>query len=198
MKVTPLDIPGLLLLEPTVFGDARGAFFESFNARAFADATGFDGAFVQDNHSVSKRGVLRGLHHQLPPHAQGKLVRVVAGAIWDVAVDIRAGSPSFGQWAGVELSAQNRRQLWIPAGFAHGFLSLADGSEVLYKTTDYWHAASERTIRWDDPGLAIAWPLQGITPLLSEKDALGSGVLGADVSGELAQFPVGRDRSWAK
>jgi len=169
MDIQNLDIDGLMVFEPRVFADERGAFFESFNEARFRDATGFTGNFVQDNHSISHKGVLRGLHYQVPPHAQGKLVRVVAGAAFDVAVDIREGSPTFGRWAGVELSAANHKQLWIPAGFAHGFLALEDGTEFLYKTTDFWHAASERSIRWDDPSIGIAWPLEG-DPVVSEKD----------------------------
>ena len=158
MEVQRLDIEGLMVFEPRVFADERGAFFESFNEAKFREATGFDGQFVQDNHSISHKGVLRGLHYQLPPHAQGKLVRVVAGAAFDVAVDIRQGSPTFGKWAGVELSAANRKQFWIPAGFAHGFLALEDGTEFLYKTTDFWHAESERSIRWDDAEAGVEWP----------------------------------------
>jgi len=170
MNVQRLDIDGLLVFEPRVFSDERGVFFESFNEARFREATGFTGSFVQDNHSISRKGVLRGLHYQEPPHAQGKLVRVVAGAAFDVAVDIREGSPSFGKWAGVELSARNRKQFWIPAGFAHGFLALEDGTEFLYKTTDFWHATSERSIRWDDPEIGVQWPLDGV-PVLSAKDA---------------------------
>ena len=169
MNAARLAIPDVILLEPRVFPDERGAFFESYNARAFAEATGLDVAFVQDNHSVSRKGVLRGLHHQLPPHAQGKLVRVIRGAAYDVAVDIRPGSPSFGKWVAETLTADNRRQLWIPAGFAHGFLALEDGTEFLYKTTDFYDKASERTIRWDDPALGIDWPLRDV--LVSPKDA---------------------------
>lgn len=173
MQAFPFEIPGLVVFEPDVFADDRGAFFESYNEVAFRDATGFTGAFVQDNHSVSRRNVLRGLHYQLEPWAQGKLVRVVAGAVFDVAVDIRAGSPTMGRWAGLEISAENRRQLWIPPGFAHGFLSLSDDTEFLYKTTAPWHRDSERTIRWDDPDLGIDWPLDGTAPILSAKDAAG-------------------------
>ena len=171
MRAVPFEIPGLVVFEPNVFADDRGAFFESYSEAVFREATGFAGDFVQDNHSVSRRGVLRGLHYQVEPWAQGKLVRVVAGAAFDVAVDIRPGSPTRGQWAGLEISAENRRQLWIPPGFAHGFLSLAHGTEFLYKTTAPWHRDSERTIRWNDPDLAIDWPLDGIEPLLSAKDA---------------------------
>lgn len=170
MLVTKLDIEGLVVFEPKVFGDDRGAFFESFNETRFREATGADVRFVQDNHSISKQGVVRGLHYQLEPHAQGKLVRVAVGAAYDVAVDIRRSSPTFGKWAGVELSAANRKQFWIPAGFAHGFLALEEGTEFLYKTTDFWHGASERSIRWDDPAIDIKWPLD-VAPILSAKDA---------------------------
>lgn len=170
MNVQRLDIDGLVVFEPRVFTDERGAFFESFNEAKFREATGFTGSFVQDNHSISHKGVLRGLHYQLPPHAQGKLVRVVAGAAFDVAVDIREGSSTFGKWAGVELSATNRKQFWIPAGFAHGFLALEEGTEFLYKTTDFWHAGSERSIRWDDPRVGVNWPTEG-EPVVSQKDA---------------------------
>lgn len=171
MQVTKLDIEGLVVFEPRVFADDRGAFFESFNARRFSEATGFDLDFVQDNHSISRKGVVRGLHYQLPPHAQGKLVRVAVGSAYDVAVDIRKGSPTFGKWAGVLLSAENRKQFWIPAGFAHGFMALEDGTEFLYKTTDFWHGASERAIRWDDLQLRIDWPEAG-PPVVSGKDAV--------------------------
>lgn len=182
MNVQRLDIDGLMVFEPRVFTDERGAFFESFNEAKFREATGFTGQFVQDNHSVSHKGVLRGLHYQLPPHAQGKLVRVVAGAAFDVAVDIREGSSTFGKWAAVELSAENRKQFWIPAGFAHGFLALEDGTQFLYKTTDFWHAASERSIRWDDPEIGIKWPLDG-APVVSSKDAGADGIAEAKVIG---------------
>ena len=170
MQATALDISGLFVFEPRVFADDRGSFFESFNEQRFREATGFAGQFVQDNHSTSHRGVLRGLHYQLPPHAQGKLVRVVSGSVFDVAVDLRPGSPSFGKWAGVELSAANHRQFWIPGGFAHGFLALEDNTQFLYKTTDFWHAGSERSLKWDDPALGIDWPVT-VTPILSGKDA---------------------------
>jgi dTDP-4-dehydrorhamnose 3,5-epimerase len=172
MKVTPLAIPAILLIEPKVFGDDRGFFYESFNQRAFNEATGLDVQFVQDNHSKSARGVLRGLHYQLPPAAQGKLVRAIAGEVFDVAVDIRPGSSTFGRWVGEVLSAENRRQLWIPAGFAHGFQVLSDSAEFLYKTTDYYAPQYERCIRWDDPDLSITWPLSG-EPELSTKDKAG-------------------------
>ena len=167
-----VPVQGPLLLTPRVFGDERGFFFESWNQQAFNAAAG-DTAFVQDNHSRSSRGVLRGLHYQLPPHPQGKLIRCVLGEIFDVAVDIRRSSPTFGQWVGAVLSADNKQQLWVPAGFAHGFLTLSEQAEVLYKTTDFWNRDCERAIRWDDPALAIAWPLEALTgaePQLSEKD----------------------------
>jgi len=172
---TGQPLAGPLLITPRVFGDERGFFFESWNQRAFAAALEADGqpapAFVQDNHSRSSCGVLRGLHYQLAPHPQGKLVRCVLGPeIFDVAVDIRRGSPTFGQWVGATLSATNHQQLWVPAGFAHGFLTLSAHAEVLYKTTDFWSRDCERAIRWDDPQLAIAWPL-AIAPQLSTKDA---------------------------
>jgi dTDP-4-dehydrorhamnose 3,5-epimerase len=170
VKATPLAISDVLLLEPRVFDDERGAFFESFNARTFAELIGREVAFVQDNQSVSRRGVVRGLHYQVTPAPQGKLVRVLNGAIFDVAVDIRRASPSFGRHVAEILSAENRRQMWIPEGFAHGFVALRDGTEVLYKTTDFYHRAAERAIRWDDPELAIAWPAE-VAPILSAKDA---------------------------
>ncbi|MGV6474942.1 dTDP-4-dehydrorhamnose 3,5-epimerase [Azotobacter vinelandii] len=169
MNATPLDISGLVLFEPKVFGDDRGFFFESYNQRHFEDAVGRAVTFVQDNHSRSAQGVLRGLHYQLPSHAQGKLVRVVQGEVFDVAVDIRKSSPTFGQWVGVLLSAENKRQFWIPEGFAHGFVTLSETAEFLYKTTDYYAPDSERSILWNDPALAIDW--RGIeAPLLSSKD----------------------------
>jgi len=177
MQARPLPLPGLVLFAPRVFDDARGLFFESWNEAEVREATGFAGSFVQDNHSVSHKGVLRGLHHQAEPHAQGKLVRVVAGRVFDVAVDIRPDSPTFGRWEGVELSAGNRLQLWIPPGFAHGFLALEEGTEFLYKVTAPWHREAERTIRWDDPGIGIEWPLDALgatAPILSEKDVAGS------------------------
>lgn len=180
MKAVATALDGVLILEPRVFEDARGCFFESWNARTFAELTGVDAAFVQDNHSVSHRGVLRGLHYQLPPMAQGKLLRVVQGAVFDVAVDLRRASPTFGQWLGVELSAANRRQLWIPPGCAHGFLSLADASITLYKTTAGYSPQHERCLRWDDPQLAIVWPLDG-EPLLSPRDARGLSFADAEV-----------------
>ena len=175
--VTPTELEGVLILDPQVFGDARGYFFESFNARDFAHCTGVNLPFVQDNHSRSARGVLRGLHYQVE-HAQGKLVRVTHGEVFDVAVDIRRDSPTFGRWAGVRLSGENKRQLWIPPGLAHGFLVLSESAEFLYKTTDYWYPAHERSLRWDDPQLAIEWPLAetGLkAPLLAAKDASALG-----------------------
>ena len=172
MKLTPTAIPDLLIIEPRVFGDDRGFFFESFNARRFAELTGLETTFVQDNHSRSARGVLRGLHFQIR-QPQGKLVRVVAGEVWDVAVDIRRRSPSFGHWQGVLLSAENKRQLWIPEGFAHGFVVLSESAEFLYKTTDYYAPEHERCIAWNDPELAIDWRYDG-DPVLSEKDRAGT------------------------
>jgi dTDP-4-dehydrorhamnose 3,5-epimerase len=169
VNVTPTAIADVLIFEPKVFADDRGAFFESFHAEAFREATGFRGAFVQDNQSTSRRHVLRGLHYQ-DPHPQGKLVRAVGGAIFDVAVDIRRDSPTFGRWVGVELTADNRRQLWVPPGLAHGFLTLSESAHVLYKTTDFYAPGCEKSIRWDDPTLGIAWPL-GAPPILSPKDA---------------------------
>ncbi|QHE83772.1 dTDP-4-dehydrorhamnose 3,5-epimerase [Hydrogenophaga sp. BPS33] len=170
MKVTPTAIPDVLLIEPKVFGDARGFFFESFNRQAFRDATGLDLDFVQDNHSRSGRGVLRGLHYQIE-QPQGKLVRVVRGAVFDVAVDIRKGSATFGRWVGVMLSEENQQQMWVPPGLAHGFLVVSESADVLYKTTDYYAPAHERCIRWDDETLAIQWPLNGSKPQVSSKDA---------------------------
>lgn len=158
MNVIPTAIPDVLIIEPKVFGDERGFFYESFNQKVFNDATGLDVQFVQDNHSRSSKGVLRGLHYQLPPHAQGKLVRCVRGAVFDVAVDIRKSSPTFGKWVGVELSETNHRQFWIPPGFAHGFLTLSETADFLYKTTDYYMPAFERGIRWNDPQVGVAWP----------------------------------------
>lgn len=172
MKVTPTNLPEVLILEPNVFGDERGFFMESFNQRAFNEAVGYEVTFVQDNHSRSARGVLRGLHYQLPPHAQGKLVRVTSGAVFDVAVDMRRSSPNFGRWAGVELSATNHRQVWIPPGFAHGFLVLSDTADFFYKTTDYYAPQAEGAFRWNDPSVAIAWRDIGEAPQLSEKDAV--------------------------
>ena len=169
MRAITTEIPGVLIFEPKVFGDDRGWFMESFNQKLFDAAIGEHTAFVQDNHSFSTKGVLRGLHFQRPPHAQGKLVRVVAGRVWDVAVDIRKSSKTFGKWVGVELSAQNKRQLWIPPGFAHGFLTLSDTAEFLYKTTSLYHAPAEGVVVWNDPALAIAWA--NPSPILAAKDA---------------------------
>jgi dTDP-4-dehydrorhamnose 3,5-epimerase len=172
MKVGPTILPGVMLIEPKVFGDDRGFFFESFNQRVFMESTGLAPNFVQDNHSRSARNVLRGLHYQIK-QPQGKLVRVTAGEVFDVAVDIRRGSPTFGRWFGDILSAENKKQLWIPPDFAHGFLVLSDFAEFLYKTTDYWAPEHERCIRWDDPTLAIEWPLLHGHPTLSAKDSSG-------------------------
>jgi len=161
---------GVVVLEPPVFSDERGEFFESYNRLAFAEATGFDGEFVQDNQSRSARGVIRGLHYQLPPHDQGKLVRCVAGEVFDVAVDIRRSSPTFGAWTAEVLSADNRLQLWVPAGFAHGFMALSDGAALAYKTTAYYAPDAERSIRWDDPAIGIDWPDIGVRAILTERD----------------------------
>ena len=178
MKITPTALPDVLLLEPRVFTDDRGFFFESWNKRVLA-AAGLDAEFVQDNHSRSLRNVLRGLHYQIE-HAQGKLVRVCAGEVFDVAVDIRRSSPTFGRWMGITLSAQNKQMLWIPPGYAHGFLVLSDAAEFLYKTTDYWYAKHERTLLWNDPALGILWPLD-TAPALAAKDAAGRPLAQADV-----------------
>lgn len=171
MKVTTTPLPGVLLIEPTVFADQRGFFYEAFNSREFARQTGTHPDFVQDNHSRSVRGALRGLHYQIN-EPQGKLIRVSAGEVFDVAVDLRRNSPSFGRWTAACLSSENKQQLWIPPGFAHGFLVLSDYAEVQYKTTTYWSPQDERCIRWDDPSLAIDWPL-ATPPILSAKDQLG-------------------------
>lgn len=179
MQAIKTELPGVIILEPRVFGDQRGFFFESFNARDFADATGLQCAFVQDNHSRSAKGVLRGLHYQVQ-QTQGKLVRVTAGEVYDVAVDLRRSSPTFGRWVGVHLSAENNRQLWVPEGFAHGFVVLSEFAEFLYKTTDYYAPEHERCIRWDDPTLAINWPLEG-SPQLSAKDQAGVSFVEAQV-----------------
>jgi dTDP-4-dehydrorhamnose 3,5-epimerase len=176
--VIPTDLPEVLLLEPKVFADARGFFFESYNARDFAAATGISADFVQDNHSRSARGVLRGLHYQIE-HAQGKLVRVAQGEVFDVAVDLRRASPHFGKWVGAILSAENKRQLWLPPGFAHGFLVLSETAEFLYKSADFWHPEHERTLLWNDPAIGIEWPLDG-EPLLAAKDRLGKPLAAAD------------------
>ena len=179
MKVTPTAIPDVLVIEPKVFGDDRGFFFESFNRKVFVQATGFDVDFVQDNHSKSARNVLRGLHYQLR-QPQHKLVRVIAGEVFDVAVDIRKGSPTFGKWVGEILSGENKKQMWVPAGFAHGFVTLSDSAELLYKVTDYYSPAHERCIAWNDPAIGINWP-DNLAPLLSAKDALGLMLAQADL-----------------
>jgi dTDP-4-dehydrorhamnose 3,5-epimerase len=169
MKVTPSDLPDVLLIEPRVFGDDRGFFMESWNARSFRQATGLDVDFVQDNHSFSTRNVLRGIHYQVV-RPQGKLVRVATGSVFDVAVDLRRSSPTFGRWVGFELSAGNKRQMWIPPGFGHGFVVLSESADFLYKTTDYWIGEHDRSLRWNDPAIGIDWPLQG-EPILAAKDA---------------------------
>lgn len=179
MPVQSTAIPDVIIIEPNVFGDDRGFFFESFNARQFAEATGVNVDFVQDNHSKSGKGVLRGLHYQIQ-QSQGKLVRVVAGEVFDVAVDIRKQSPTFGQWVGVTLSAANKRQLWVPPGFAHGFVVTSDSAEFLYKTTDYYAPEYERSILWNDPAIGIQWPVAG-EPLLSNKDKVGKLLSEAEV-----------------
>lgn len=172
ITVTPTAIPDVLIIESKVFGDDRGWFFESFNEKDFSRALGHQVAFVQDNHSLSKKGVLRGLHYQME-QTQGKLVRVCHGAVFDVAVDLRQSSSTFGQWVCIELSAQNKKQLWIPPGFAHGYLTLSDNTEFLYKTTNYWHAASEQCLLWSDPKLSIQWPRVDDDFVISQKDSLG-------------------------
>ena len=171
MKVIPTAIPDVRIIEPKVFGDERGFFYESFNARTFEEATGLDVQFVQDNHSKSAKNVLRGLHYQIQ-HPQGKLVRVIAGEVFDVAVDLRRSSPTFGKWVGFMLSAENKRMAWVPPGFAHGFCVTSETAEFLYKTTDYWYPEYERCLLWSDPKVAVAWPIDG-TPLLAPKDASG-------------------------
>jgi dTDP-4-dehydrorhamnose 3,5-epimerase len=179
MNVIKTNLPEVLVFEPRIFGDDRGFFYESFNAKKFAELSGIETAFVQDNHSLSARNVLRGLHYQIR-QPQGKLVRVVAGKVFDVAVDIRRSSPHFGQWTGVSLSAENKRQMWIPAGFAHGFIVLSDSAEFLYKTTDYWSPEYERCLQWDDPAIGIQWPLSG-DPVMSSKDQQGKSLADAEV-----------------
>ena len=179
MEAVKTSLQDVLIFEPKVFGDTRGFFFESFNARRFAELTGITTPFVQDNHSRSQKGVLRGLHYQIR-QAQGKLVRVVAGDVFDVAVDLRRSSPDFGKWTGITLSAENKRIVWIPAGFAHGFVVLSDSAEFLYKTTDYWAPEHERCIRWNDSSLAITWPVSGDV-LVSAKDAQGVAFADAEV-----------------
>jgi len=180
MRVTPTAISDVLIIEPKVYTDERGFFYESFNERLFRRITGLEGKFVQDNHSRSAKGVLRGLHYQLPPAAQGKLVRCVAGEVFDVAVDIRRSSPTFGQWVGEYLSAENKKQLWIPAGFAHGFLVISESAEFLYKTSEYYAPDCERVLLWSDAQLAIAWPLCG-KPRLAAKDAAGNTLAQAEM-----------------
>ncbi len=170
MNIVKTAIEGVLILEPKVFGDARGFFMESFNQKVFNDAVGSDVPFVQDNHSRSARGVLRGLHYQLPPHAQGKLVRVTQGSVFDVAVDVRPGSVTFGSWVGVELSGENHRQLWLPPGMAHGFLVTSETADFLYKATDFYAPGAEGAVRWSDPAIGIAWPDTGVAPQLAAKD----------------------------
>jgi dTDP-4-dehydrorhamnose 3,5-epimerase len=180
MKVTPLSIPDLLLIEPEVFGDDRGFFFESFNQAQFEKVVNRKVNFVQDNHSRSAKGVLRGLHYQLPPKAQGKLVRVIQGEVFDVAVDLRKSSPTFGKWAGEILSADNKKQMWIPEGFAHGFVTLSDTSEFLYKTTDFYSKDHEKCIMWNDSKIGISWPL-GIKFALSDKDKVGKSLFEIEI-----------------
>lgn len=182
MNTIRTEIEGLLIFEPKMFGDARGFFYESFNEQVFRQITGVDMAFVQDNHSRSSKGVLRGLHYQLAPHAQGKLVRCVRGAVFDVAVDIRVGSATFGKWVGVELSESNHRQFWIPPGFAHGFLTLTDAADFLYKTTAYYAPSHDRGILWSDPALGIAWPDVGMPPQLSAKDLNAASLANAELA----------------
>ena len=193
MQVEHLPLDGPLLLTPKVFGDDRGYFLESWNRRSFAEALGIPEAevasFVQDNQSRSSRGVLRGLHYQVAPEAQAKLVRCVAGEIFDVAVDLRRNSTSFGQWTGARLSGTNHRQLWVPVGFAHGFLTLSDTAEVLYKTVGYWNRSCERSLRWNDPTIGIEWPSTGIEPLLADKDAAAPGLAEALAAGDVFDSP---------
>jgi len=190
MNIIKTEIPDVMIIEPKVFGDARGFFYESFNQKVWREKTGIDAVFVQDNHSRSAKNVLRGLHYQIR-QPQGKLVRAIRGAVFDVAVDLRRKSPTFGRWVGTELSEENCRQLWIPVGFAHGFLVLSDVAEFLYKTTDYWAPEYERTINWNDPDLAVAWPLQG-EPVLSAKDAKGTAFKEAEVfeGGQVLQSSI--------
>lgn len=194
MQVERLPLDGPLLLTPKVFGDDRGYFLESWNQRSFAEALGIPEAevasFVQDNQSRSCRGVLRGLHYQVSPEAQAKLVRCVAGEIFDVAVDLRRNSTSFGQWTGARLSGTNHRQLWVPVGFAHGFLTLSDTAEVLYKTVGYWNRSCERSLRWNDPTIGIEWPSTGIEPLLADKDAAAPGLAEALAAGDVFDSPL--------
>lgn len=180
MRVTPTALPEVLLIEPRVFEDERGFFMESWNAKTFQEATELDVEFVQDNHSRSRKNVLRGLHYQLVK-PQGKLVRVAHGAVFDVAVDLRKSSPNFGKWVGVELTGENKRQLWVPPGFGHGFVVISESADLLYKTTEYWHSAHDRALRWNDPRLAVQWPLAGTTPQLAAKDAAAPTLQDAEV-----------------
>ncbi|MBC8409633.1 MAG: dTDP-4-dehydrorhamnose 3,5-epimerase [Rhodobacteraceae bacterium] len=180
MKATPLAIPEVILIEPTVYTDERGFFFESFNHKKFEEAIGYSVNFVQDNHSKSTKGVLRGLHYQLPPKAQGKLVRVTQGEVFDVAVDIRKDSPTFGKWVGEKLSAENKKQLWVPEGFAHGFLTLSETAEFLYKVTNYYSTEHEQCIAWDDASIKVEWPAY-LTPVVSVKDAEAGNLQSAQV-----------------
>lgn len=180
MKVIPTALPEVLILEPKVFGDERGFFLESWNARAFGEATGVDVEFVQDNHSRSGKNVLRGIHYQVVK-PQGKLVRVVSGAVFDVAVDLRKSSVNFGKWVGVELTAENKRQLWVPPGFGHAFLVLSDSADFLYKTTEYWMSQHDRSLRWNDPSVAVQWPIDGAVPQLAAKDAAAPMLADAEV-----------------
>ncbi len=180
MNIIKTEIPDVLIIEPKIFGDARGFFFESYNERQFRVSTGLDVHFVQDNHSRSSRGVLRGLHYQLPPASQGKLVRCICGEVFDVAVDLRQSSPTFGRWTGMRLSAENKRQLWVPPGFAHGFLVLSESADFLYKTTEYYAPEYERCILWNDFDLAINWPFES-SPRLSVKDQAGNLLCNADI-----------------
>ena len=170
LKTEPTPFHGVVIVEPRVLSDDRGFLSESYNRKAFAEVTGFDGDFVQDNHSRSVRGVVRGMHYQLPPDEQGKLVRCVRGEVFDVAVDVRSSSSTFGEWAGAVLSDHNHRQLWVPAGFAHGFMAMSDVADVLYKMTSYYASGAERSVRWDDPAIGIEWPDVGVKAILSERD----------------------------
>ncbi len=179
MQVTATSLPEVLIIEPKVFRDERGFFFESFNRKLFTEKAGLTADFVQDNHSRSTKGVLRGLHYQIQ-HPQGKLARVIRGTVFNVAVDLRKSSPNFGRWVGIEFSAKNHTQLWVPPGFAHGFLVLSESADFLYKTTDYWHSEHERCIRWSDPTIGIDWPL-AVEPTLSAKDAQGKNLVDAEV-----------------
>ena len=197
MKVIETTLPGVLLIEPAIFGDSRGFFLESWNQRSFKEATGVDTAFVQDNHSRSARHVLRGIHYQLVK-PQGKLVRVVSGEVFDVAVDLRRSSPNFGRWFGCRLDAASQRQLWIPPGFGHGFVVLSETADFLYKTTEYWYPALDRSLAWNDPDVGIEWPLEGAQPTLAAKDAAAPPLAVSQVYEEFAPSPVksvGREES---